>query len=88
MLTLYSRDIFPFIDLLVSCLQASGRMSEREVAQEILNIKALYNDVRLCPKCRMAISKTAGCNKMVCGNCSQFFCFRCGKAIKGYDHFR
>ncbi|XP_052151287.1 uncharacterized protein LOC127769706 isoform X1 [Oryza glaberrima] len=68
--------------------QASGRMSEREVAQEILNIKALYNDVRLCPKCRMAISKTAGCNKMVCGNCGQFFCFRCGKAIKGYDHFR
>ncbi|XP_015691772.1 E3 ubiquitin-protein ligase RNF14-like [Oryza brachyantha] len=67
--------------------QASGRMSEREMAQEMLSIKALYSDVRLCPKCRMAISKTEGCNKMVCGNCGQFFCFRCGKAIKGYDHF-
>nr|XP_020185014.1 E3 ubiquitin-protein ligase RNF14-like [Aegilops tauschii subsp. strangulata] len=44
--------------------KASGRMSEREMAQELLNIKELYKDVRLCPHCRMAISKTAGCNKM------------------------
>ncbi|TVU15921.1 hypothetical protein EJB05_39465 [Eragrostis curvula] len=67
--------------------QASGRMSEREVAQELLNIRELYDDVMLCPKCRMAISKTEGCNKMTCGNCGQHFCFRCGKAISGYEHF-
>ncbi|KAM0845416.1 hypothetical protein ACQ4PT_056390 [Festuca glaucescens] len=68
--------------------KASGRMTEKEVAQELLNIKELYKDVRLCPNCRIAIAKSEGCNKMVCGNCGQFFCFRCGKAITGYDHFR
>ncbi|KAL6652119.1 hypothetical protein ACP70R_011044 [Stipagrostis hirtigluma subsp. patula] len=68
--------------------QAPGRMTEREIAQEMLNIKELYKDVRLCPKCRMAIAKTEGCNKMVCGSCGQYFCFRCGKAITGYEHFR
>jgi E3 ubiquitin-protein ligase RNF14 len=63
-------------------------MTEKQVAQELLNIKALYKDVRLCPKCRMVIIKTEGCNKMVCGNCGQCFCFGCGKAISGYEHFR
>ena len=63
-------------------------MTEKEVAQELLNIRELYKDVRICPKCRMAIAKTEGCNKMTCGNCGQYFCFTCGKAINGYEHFR
>ncbi|XP_048557066.1 E3 ubiquitin-protein ligase RNF14-like [Triticum urartu] len=67
--------------------RGSGRMTEREVAQELSNIRELYKDVRVCPKCRIAIAKSEGCNKMVCGNCGQFFCFRCGKAIRGYSHF-
>ncbi|XBI58404.1 hypothetical protein VPH35_039638 [Triticum aestivum] len=67
--------------------RGSGRMTEREVAQELANIRELYKDVRVCPKCRIAIAKCEGCNKMVCGNCGQFFCFRCGKAICGYSHF-
>ncbi|RLM73431.1 E3 ubiquitin-protein ligase RNF14-like [Panicum miliaceum] len=74
--------------LLREASQASGRMTEREVAQELQSIIELYKDVRLCPKCRMAIAKTEGCNKMTCGNCSQYFCFACGKAINGYEHFR
>ncbi|KAJ1272557.1 hypothetical protein BS78_06G211400 [Paspalum vaginatum] len=68
--------------------KASGRMTEREVAEEMRTIRELYKDVQLCPKCRMAIAKTAGCNKMSCGNCGQYFCFTCGKAINGYEHFR
>ncbi|TVU15933.1 hypothetical protein EJB05_39477, partial [Eragrostis curvula] len=68
--------------------QASGRITEGEMAQELLNMKEAYKDVRLCPKCRMAIAKTEGCNKVVCGNCGQYFCFRCGKAIDGYEHFK
>ncbi|KAL6838853.1 hypothetical protein ACP4OV_031289 [Aristida adscensionis] len=68
--------------------QASGRMSEKEMAKELLSIRKLCNDIQLCPKCRMAIVKTEGCNKMACGNCGQLLCFRCGRAISGYDHFR
>ena len=41
-----------------------------------------------CPACGMAIQKSAGCNKMTCGNCGAFFCWRCNKEVDGYDHFR
>ncbi|KAF7003515.1 hypothetical protein CFC21_018816 [Triticum aestivum] len=68
--------------------QASGRMTEWEMVKEMLSIKKLYRDAILCPKCKMPISRTEGCNKIECGNCGQFLCFRCGKAITGYDHFR
>ncbi|CAO2043545.1 unnamed protein product [Urochloa humidicola] len=67
--------------------QASGRMSEKEMARELLTIRKLFSDIQLCPKCKMPIVKTEGCNKMSCGNCGQLLCFRCGRAISGYDHF-
>jgi len=67
--------------------QASGRMSEKELARELLTIRKMFSDIQLCPKCRMPIIKTEGCNKMSCGNCGQLLCFRCGRAIDGYDHF-
>ena len=35
----------------------------------------------------MATARTEGCNKMVCGYCNEKWCWRCGAAIAGYDHF-
>lgn len=66
--------------------QASGRGATRGMV-EMLSIKALYSDVKSCPKCRMTISKTKGCNRVVCSSCGQAFCFLCGEAIiTGYFH--
>nr|CAB3450754.1 unnamed protein product [Digitaria exilis] len=55
--------------------------------EELLGLREVLRSTRQCPSCRMAIVKTAGCNKMVCGNCGQFFCYRCGRGINGYGHF-
>lgn len=69
-------------------LQASGKMTASGMVEEMMSIKMLYGDARSCPKCKMTISKTEGCNKVVCISCGQAFCFLCGKAIiSGYGHF-
>jgi E3 ubiquitin-protein ligase RNF14 len=40
-----------------------------------------------CPTCGVAISKSGGCNKVVCSLCSAKMCWLCGKVIRGYEHF-
>eukprot|EP00850_Spirogloea_muscicola_P019944 SM000203S06120 [mRNA] locus=s203:26648:29899:+ [translate_table: standard] len=61
---------------------------EADLVNEIKNLKYVFDEAKQCPTCKMAIAKEEGCNKMVCTNCGGFFCYRCGKAIPGYEHFR
>ncbi|KAJ7591319.1 hypothetical protein C8J56DRAFT_935212 [Mycena floridula] len=43
--------------------------------------------MRNCPRCKKAFIKDAGCNKMICTNCSTMSCYVCRQTITGYDHF-
>lgn len=49
---------------------------------------AVQKSSKACPVCGMAIQKQEGCNKMTCGSCGAYFCYRCNKPISGYEHFR
>ncbi|XP_054822977.1 uncharacterized protein LOC129321284 isoform X1 [Prosopis cineraria] len=74
-----------------SQLKDAQKLREREMINEMLSIKEIHRDSKLCPSCQMAISRTEGCNKMVCGNCGQYFCYRCNKTLDEsdpYGHFR
>ena len=60
----------------------------QKLMDEVCTIKEILKDAKQCPRCKMAISKIDGCNKMTCWNCGEFFCYQCNAAISGYDHFK
>jgi len=44
------------------------------------------NKTKLCPKCKIIISKNDGCNHMTCSVCKHQFCWLCTSDYS-YDHF-
>ncbi|GAU41460.1 hypothetical protein TSUD_237100 [Trifolium subterraneum] len=74
-----------------STLKGNQRQIELAKINEMLSEREVRRDSKLCPYCDMAISRTEGCNKMKCGNCGEYFCYRCNKPLDAsdpYGHFR
>ncbi|KAL2629113.1 hypothetical protein R1flu_013799 [Riccia fluitans] len=46
---------------------------------EMMDRQYIRREAKQCPNCKMAISKTGGCNHMYCSYCGERFCFKCGK---------
>ena len=60
----------------------------RRKENDVMSLAEIEKSTKPCPSCGMAIQRSEGCNKMVCGNCSAAFCYKCGKQIAGYDHYK
>nr|XP_015635811.1 E3 ubiquitin-protein ligase RNF14 [Oryza sativa Japonica Group] len=76
--------------LILEKRQEAGKLQgdQHKFLEELRSIKAIMKDSKMCPRCKMAIHKIEGCNKMSCSNCGQYFCYQCNSAIEGYEHFR
>jgi E3 ubiquitin-protein ligase RNF14 len=84
-----------------ACMQCAGTMcmtrsannvqeqaSARKLRQALKDEALVRQESKPCPHCGAAISKTQGCNKVVCALCKGAMCWLCCVAIEGYEHFR
>lgn len=56
-----------------------------------LAIKKEGSNLQRCPKCKVVVERSEGCNKMKCEVCGMLFCFICGVLLypeDPYEHFR
>ena len=65
-------------------MEGGGRAAVEDLRrreQEAMSLAKIEATAKRCPCCGMAIEREAGCNKMTCGNCQAFFCYRCGADV-------
>jgi len=65
-----------------------ARRKHREAVADAMAHRYVEREGKRCPTCGTGVVKSEGCNKMRCGNCDAFFCYKCGDAVIGYEHFR
>jgi E3 ubiquitin-protein ligase RNF14 len=41
-----------------------------------MSLATIKEHAKQCPDCGMATEKSEGCNKMVCGNCGAYWCWK------------
>jgi len=71
-------------------VNAPDKLRRQRLVEELESLKYIMSVTVPCPKCKMPITRSQGCNHMICGNCATHFCYRCGADITqaGYNHFR
>ena len=65
-----------------------ARRKHREAVADAMAHRYVEREGKRCPTCGAGVVKSEGCNKMRCGNCDAYFCYKCGDAVIGYEHFR
>lgn len=70
----------------LACASKSKRL---QLMEELESLKLIQSSAMPCPKCKVAVHRTEGCNHMNCSVCRTHFCYRCGTDITsvGYGHF-
>ena len=48
---------------------------------EFVMLQKRLGNYQRCPKCRIMVERSEGCDMMHCSRCSQAFCFRCGRLM-------
>ena len=70
-------------------LQSRQEKEEQlKLLHEQMSLAVIEKSTNQCPSCKMAVAKSAGCNKMTC-SCGTKFCNQCNEDITdiGYEHF-
>ncbi|KAF2672430.1 hypothetical protein BT63DRAFT_195454 [Microthyrium microscopicum] len=64
--------------------------TSEEAAADLASMEFIQQHSCECPSCGSAITKSSGCNHMVCFNCRTHFCYICGTWLEPgnpYPHF-
>ena len=64
-----------------------GKECDTKIENKSLDEYIKVNDIRQCPKCKIAVQKNEGCNHIICSNCKCEFCWLCLSECN-YDHFK
>merc|ERR1719382_138648 len=79
------------ISFQTGAMGAAERLQKKKALEELLTLRAIKQDSQCCPKCRVRIMRSQGCNHMKCTNCETHFCYRCGTTLDPkdpYKHFK
>jgi E3 ubiquitin-protein ligase RNF14 len=70
------------------CAGDDARRRHKAQVADAMALRYVEREGKRCPTCGTGVVKSEGCNKMKCGNCAGYFCYKCGEACTGYEHFR